>query len=119
MSALAPYAVMLPRVNADGNGIDGVVLPEVAVPVATYSGRNTRAAGFAQGELCHTLGSYMPFAKTEAERKANGDPRPSIAERYRDNADYQSRLLAVAQQLVQDRLMLVPDAEDYRASTLP
>lgn len=119
VSALAPYAVMLPRVNADGNGIDGVVLPEVAVPVATYSGRNTRAAGFAQGELCHTLGSYMPFAKTEAERKANGDPRPSIAERYRDNADYQSRLLAVAQQLVQDRLMLVPDAEDYRASTLP
>ena len=119
VSAFAPYAVMLPRVNADGNGIDGVVLPEVAVPVATYSGRNTRAAGFAQGELCHTLGSYMPFAKTEAERKANGDPRPSIAERYRDNADYQSRLLAVAQRLVQDRLMLAPDAEDYRTFTLP
>ena len=119
VSAFAPYAVTLPRVNADGNGIDGVVLPEVAVPVATYSGRNTRAAGFAQGELCYTLGAYMPFAKTAVERKANGDPRPSIEERYRDNADYQSRLLAVARQLVQDRLMLPTDAEPYAAYTLP
>jgi len=110
---------MLPRVNTDGNSVDGVVLPEVAVPVATYSGRNTRAAGYAQGELCYTLGSYMPFAKTEAERKESGDSRPSIAERYRDDLDYQSRLVAAAQQLVQDRLMLASDVEYYRTLKLP
>ena len=119
VSGFAPYAIMLPRVNTDGNSVDGVVLPEVAVPVATYSGRNTRAAGYAQGELCYTLGSYMPFAKTEAERKASGDSRPSIAERYRDDLDYQSRLVAAAQQLVQDRLMLASDVEYYRTLKLP
>ena len=119
VSGFAPYAIMLPRVNTDGNSVDGVVLPEVAVPVATYSGRNTRAAGYAQGELCYTLGSYMPFAKTEAERKASSDSRPSIAERYRDDLDYQSRLVAAAQQLVQDRLMLASDVEYYRTLKLP
>ncbi|MEI6839381.1 MAG: alpha/beta hydrolase domain-containing protein, partial [Alcaligenaceae bacterium] len=76
-------------------------------------------AGYAQGELCYTLGSYMPFAKTEAERKASGDSRPSIAERYRDDLDYQSRLVAAAQQLVQDRLMLASDVEYYRTLKLP
>jgi len=119
VSAFAPYAVTFPRVNADGNGIDGVVLPEVAVPVATYSGRNTRARGFAQGELCHTLGAYMPFARTEAERRASGDSRPSIAERYRDQADYQARLMGVARKLVEDRLMLEADAQAYAGATLP
>ena len=119
VSAYAPYAVQLLRVNSDGNGVDGVVLPEVAVAVATYSGRNTRAAGYAQGELCHTLGSYIPFPRTEAERLATGDPRRSIAERYRDNADYQARLMQVAQQLVAEQLMLPADAESYRSYTLP
>jgi hypothetical protein len=107
------------RVNSDGNGVDGVVLPEVAVPIATYSGRNTRAAGFAQGELCHTLGSYMPFTKTRAERDANGDSRLSIQERYSDNSDYQARLRKVAQQLVSERLMLPTDAKIYESFTLP
>ena len=119
ISSFAPYAVQMMRVNSDGNGVDGVVLPEVAVPIATYSGRNTRAAGFAQGELCHTLGSYMPFTKTRAERDANGDSRLSIQERYSDNSDYQARLRKVAQQLVSERLMLPTDAKIYESFTLP
>ena len=118
VSSFAPYAITFPRVNADGNGLDGVVLPEVAVPVATYSGRNTRAAGFAQGDLCHTLGSYMPFARTAAERKASGDPRPSIEERYRDDADYRARLMEHARKLVEARLMLEADGEGYASATL-
>jgi hypothetical protein len=119
VSSFAPYAVMFPRLNADGNGVDGVVLPEIAVPVATYSGRNTRAAGFARGELCHTLGSYMPFARTTAERKANGDPRLSIEERYRDESDYRTRLMTQARKLVAERLMLEADAESYASAVLP
>jgi hypothetical protein len=119
VSSFAPYAVMFPRLNADGNGVDGVVLPEIAVPVATYSGRNTRAAGFAKGELCHTLGSYMPFARTATERKANGDPRLSIEERYRDESDYRTRLMAQARKLVAERLMLEADAESYASAVLP
>ena len=119
ISDFAPYAVRFMRVNRDGNGIDGLVLPEVATPIATYSGRNTRAAGFAQGELCHTLGAYIPFPRTQAEREATGDPRLSIAERYRDNDDYRAKLTEVARQLVADRLLLEEDAEIYRTYSLP
>jgi hypothetical protein len=83
------------------------------------SGRNTRANGFAQGELCHTLGSYIPFAKTAEERKASNDSRFSIAERYRDNDDYRSRLRDVADHLVADRLLLRTDADSYAHFVLP
>ena len=30
----------------------------------------------------------IPFAKTKAERDANGDPRLSLEERYKDHAGY-------------------------------
>jgi hypothetical protein len=119
ISKFAPYAIQVMRVNGDGNVEDGVVLPEVAVPIATYSGRNTRAKGFAQGELCHTLGSSIPFAKTRAEREAKGDPRPSIEERYRDTDDYRAKLTTAAQKLVSERLLLPADAQAYLSFSLP
>ena len=36
----APYRVLVPQVNADGNDVSGVRLPEVAVPLGTYTGWN-------------------------------------------------------------------------------
>jgi polysaccharide deacetylase family protein (PEP-CTERM system associated) len=41
-------------------------------------------AGGGTGELCYLDGAFIPFAKTKAEREAKKDPRPSLAERYRD-----------------------------------
>ena len=35
------------------------------------------------------------------------------------NADYQTKLMQVAQQLVAERLLLPADAESYRSYTLP
>ena len=32
--------------------------------------------------------SFLPFARTKAERQARGDPRPSIEERYPSHAAY-------------------------------
>jgi hypothetical protein len=116
----APYPISFLRVNADGNAYDGVVLPEVAVPIATYSGRTTRKEGYAKGDLCPLLyGAAFPFAKTVAERTATGDPRPSIQERYASEADYRAKLKAVADQLVKQRLMLPVDAEVYNSFVLP
>ena len=40
-----PYPIFVPKVDADGNDIAGVRLPEVAVPVATYTGTALRADG--------------------------------------------------------------------------
>ncbi|MBI5607039.1 MAG: hypothetical protein HY879_27225 [Deltaproteobacteria bacterium] len=113
------YPVSVTRVNADGNGMDGVVMPQVAVPIATYSGRNTRAEGFAQDDLCSIQGSYIPFAKTKAERITNNDPRPSLEERYTDNVVYQTKLKAMADKLVAERLLLPSDAASIVKNTLP
>ncbi len=59
------------------------------------------------------IGSYLPFARDVAERQAKADPRPSIDERYRSQADYLRRLAMAVQQLVEDRLLLEEAADRY------
>jgi len=77
------FPVLVPQVDADGNERDGVRLPEIDVPLATYTGWNLRDASIgAPGERVSFEGSYIAFAKTAAERATNHDPRKSIAERY-------------------------------------
>ena len=74
------------------------------------AGTSTRAL---PSELCDRDGSYIPFAKTKAEREAAGDPRPSIEERYGSRADYVAKVKAAADALVRDRLLLPADAAAY------
>src|SRR5262249_14363646 len=69
---------VVPAVDADGNEASGIRLPDIAVPLATYTGWNLYAAPFPEDELCDRDGSYLPFAKTAAERQKIGDPRKSI-----------------------------------------
>ena len=44
-------------------------------------------------------------------REATGDPRPSIAERYRSREDYLARVREAARALVAERFMLEEDVE--------
>jgi hypothetical protein len=60
-------------------------------------------------------GSYLPFARTKAERDARRDPRPSIEERYKGRDDYLGRIRAAANALVQERFILEQDVEDVIA----
>ena len=59
---------------------------------ATYTGWNPRhpETGGA-GQIIPMQGSTLPFAPHPRRARAAGDPRPSIAERYRDRADYLAR----------------------------
>jgi len=52
------------------------------------------------------LGSYIPFARTKAEREARKDSRLSIQERYGDEGDYFARLRVAAEELVKARRRL-------------
>jgi hypothetical protein len=106
------YAVMVPAVDADGNETGGVRLPEIAVPLGTHTGWNPRREGFAPGELA-LLGWYLPFAKTAAERRASGDPRRSIEERYQSHQAYVEAVARAAQALCEARLLLPEDVERY------
>ena len=105
-----PFGVRVPAVDADGNDRAGVRLPEVAVPLATFTGWNYRDPSIgAPAHLAGEIGSYIPFAKSKAERLRRGDSRLSIAERYLDKADYMRRIRAVAVTLVRQRFVLRSD----------
>ena len=106
------YVVMVPKVDADGNEIAGIRLPDVAAPLGTYTGWNPRRAGFAEGESS-LLGCYIPFAATAAQRRTAGDPRPSLEERYASHDAYVDAVARAARELQQARLLLAEDVERY------
>jgi hypothetical protein len=108
----AAQPLLVSQVDADGNDVAGIRLPEVAVPLATYTGWNFRnpAIGGATRLLGNT-GSYIPFARTRAERETRRDPRVSIEERYPDRAAYMAKVRAVTDGLVRDRYMLAEDVD--------
>lgn len=105
------FSILIPQVDADGNGRAGIHLPEITVPLATYTGWNLRAASTgAPDQRVSFLGSDFPFPKTAAERKSLGDPRPSIAERYSSRDDYLARYKKSVDALVRQRWILPDDA---------
>ncbi len=105
------YPALVPKTDADGNTLAGVRLPDIAAPVATYTGWSLRKNPPEEG--CDASGMVIPFARTKAERTANGDPRLSLEERYPDHGSYVRAVSASAQDLENRRLLLPEDAERY------
>lgn len=110
------YTVLFPRVDADGNMVAGLRVPVTEVAKATYTGWNPRATGFAPGALCYNTGAVLPFAATQAEREANGDPRLSLAERYATPEAYVAAVRAAAERLAVERLLLSEDVAAINAA---
>jgi len=107
-----PYPALVPQVDADGNERDGVRLPEIAVPLATYASWNLRDPSIgAPTERVAFEGAYIPFPETAAEREKSKDPRMSIAERYSNRADYLRRYTQKLDDLIQQRWILPEDRE--------
>jgi hypothetical protein len=107
-----PYPVLLPQVDVDGNEIAGVRMPWITVPLATFTGWNLRDPALgAPEELFSFAGSTIPFAKTKAERERTGDPRLSIAERYRGRDDYLQKIRASARSLAAGGYLLEGDID--------
>jgi alpha/beta hydrolase family protein len=83
------YVVLVARCDKDGNDLGSLLPPEVKVPLATFTGWNLRRKDVGgDGMLASLMGSYLPFAKTRAERLKMGDPRLSLEERYGSFAAY-------------------------------
>jgi alpha/beta hydrolase family protein len=106
----AQFPVLVPAVDEDGNERAGVRLPEIAVPLATYTGWSLRDPSIgAPEQRCAFVGSYVPFARTAEERKKSGDPRKSLAERYGSREDYLSRFTKALDELVAAHWILAED----------
>jgi hypothetical protein len=95
------YRTLVSRVDADGNEVAGIRLPDIAVPLATYTGWNEYKPPYPRGELADRDGSYLVF------------PAEKIAQRYRSHADYVAKVEVVVGQLLKDRLLLQEDANVF------
>jgi len=94
------YETRVPYFDADGNGIGGIRMTELTVPLGTYQGFNPRCDNCGAPNFVQPFNvSFWPFALTEAERIAKSDPRPSIEKRYGSKADYVAQVKRAAAKL--------------------
>jgi len=106
------YPVLVPQVDSDGNERDGIRLPEISVPLATYASWNLRdpSIGAPAERVAFEL-SYLPFHKIADDRQKSGDPRKSIAERYASPEDYFARYTQALDELIKQRWILPEDRD--------
>lgn len=107
-----PFATRVPAPDADGNDLGGVRMVEVMAPLGTHTGWNERApeTGF-DWATARFDGSFLPFARTEAERAAARDPRPSLAIRYPTRDAYEAKVRAAAARQVAAGFLLPEDVD--------
>jgi hypothetical protein len=111
-----PFPTLVPQVDADGNDKGGIQMPEVAVPLATNTGWNLRAAKIgAPTELYGMTGSWIPFPLTKASRESRNDPRASIEERYPTEQAYLDQIDKAAAALVNGGYLLEIDVPAVHA----
>ena len=111
------YPSFIPKTDADGNEIAGVRLPDLRVPVATYTGWALRSGVWAN-DGCEASGQFIPFAATEAARAAAGDPRPSVEARYPTFAVYHGKVREALNDLVVEGFLLCEDAASEESRML-
>src|SRR6266513_3482782 len=107
------YKMFVPRPDKDGLDIAGIRPMQIRVPLGTTMGWNIRAPGHRKPDLCGLTGSFIPFARTKADRIASGDSRLSLEERYKDHDGFVRAVRQAAQKLVLDRFLLQVDADGF------
>ncbi len=106
----APLPLLVPQVDRDGNERAGIRLPDVAVPLATFTGWNFRKPGIGgPTQLFPLMGSFIPFPAMKTDRERSQDPRPSLEERYASRDRYLALVREAAAALVKDRYLLGED----------
>ncbi|MDA1273293.1 MAG: alpha/beta hydrolase domain-containing protein [Verrucomicrobia bacterium] len=122
------FPMKVPAVDPDGNEVAGVKMPEMFVPLATYTGWNLfHSRSGPTNEISSMAGSYIPFPVSETERAVRNDPRQSISARHQSKTEYLGRIATAAMDLIGDRLLLAEDMPaimrnaarhwDYRVTT--
>ncbi len=107
-----PYPHFVPAVDRDGNEVSGIRLPDLTVPLASYTGWNLRHPQIgAPDRLMSLMGSTIPFPPAPEERAMRGDPRRSVAERYPSKASYLEQVRQDSQRLIDEGHLLAEDLE--------
>src|SRR5262249_13361029 len=104
------FPILVPQVDADGNGLAGIRMPELAVPLATYTGWNLFNDRSGPSDALSSMqGSYIPLTRTAADRRRSGDPRAAVEERYRDKDQYIGLVSKAAINLIDEGYLLAED----------
>jgi hypothetical protein len=112
------YRDVVPAIDDDGNEVSGVRHPDVAVPLASYTGWNPRHPSIGGSEMNLLLnGATIPFAATRERRAAWGDARSSIEERYASREAFLDRVRAAATSLSESRYLLQSDIDEVVATS--
>ncbi len=102
--------LFVPQVDADGNDLGGIRMPDVAAPLGTGTGWVFRPASLGSpNELVMLRGAWIPFAKDKAVREAAQDPRLSLEERYSSKEAYLAKVKEASEQLVKQRFLTDED----------
>lgn len=108
----AELPLLVSQVDADGNELAGIRLPEIAVPLGTHTGWTFRPlATGVPTDLVPLRGAWIPFALTREARVAANDPRLAVAERYSSRADFLARSRVIAEGLVRGGYLLADDVD--------
>jgi hypothetical protein len=92
------FSALIPQVDADGNELGGIRLPDVAVPLGVYTGWNLRDPALgAPDELYSMAGSFIPF------------PRAEIEKRYPSRSAYLDKVAAAVRELIREGYLLERD----------
>lgn len=106
------YPCLVSAIDEDGNEVAGIRLPDLTVPIGTHTGWNPRDPETGAPEQIMPMQGFSKwFAITPDERSQAGDPRPSLAERYRDFEDYLSKVRRAAEELAQQGYLLEEDID--------
>ena len=104
------FPMMVPAVDEDGNEVAGIRLPEIAVPLGTYTGWNLFNTASGPTQMLATFtGSFILFPRTRAEKESSRDPRLSIEERYRSRVEYLGKVALAAVELIDQGYLLAVD----------
>ena len=101
------YPSYVPKTDADGNDVAGIRLPDVTVPLATYTGWALRS-GPQANDGCEAAGQYIPF-RDQGRPREFWRPRLSIEERYPSLSAYSSAIQRAIDDMIANRLMLQED----------
>jgi hypothetical protein len=104
------YPVLVSRVDSIGNDLGGIRSIELLAPLATYYPWQLRSGmPAANDRLVSFRGTFIPLPKTEADRRATHDSRPSIEALYGHRSTFMSRVDSAAAALVRERFLLPED----------
>ncbi|MDE2939502.1 MAG: alpha/beta hydrolase domain-containing protein [Chloroflexota bacterium] len=111
------FPALVADLDESFNERGGIRLPDLSVPVATYTGWNLRDESIGNPNLYIGItgglaGWTLPLPVSQADREATGDPRASIEERYADREDYLEKVTGAAMELVAEGYLLEEDVPE-------